>query len=75
MTRKHYRQLADTLGRAYAAGVMADKTTPEGAGRFFEILEELESFCRAENASFDRTRFREAVGVAIRDEQGEEVAA
>ena len=76
MTRKHYRKLADTMGRAYAAGVMADKGVPEGAARFFEILEELEGFCREDNPAFDRARFREAVGAAIKDEQNlEEVAA
>lgn len=71
MTRKHFQALADTLGRGYAAGVLADKRAEVTGGEaFFSILEEVERFCRSENPHFDRGRFRKAVTAAIRDEMG-----
>jgi hypothetical protein len=73
MTRKHFKQLADIIGQAYAQADTFDDTKHfEYFMRYF-VYDPIVVMCKDENSDFDQHRFSYAVATA-RDE-AEKVAS
>lgn len=58
MTRKHYKELADALGRFAGSG--------KGMDTFDDLVRSITTLLKQDNPRFDRDRFMDAVNEALR---------